>query len=76
MLNFALNVNWKLLKEFGLLTTNYLMNWLIQGLKDSISDNIWVVYSNLLTQTLHVAIGTHTRHIATGGSSTISANDD
>ena len=46
-------------KKFSLLTKNYLMNWQIQGLKDSISGNIWVVYLNLSTQNLLVAIGAH-----------------
>ena len=46
-------------KKFGLLTKKYLMNWQIRGLKDSISGNIWVVYSSLWTQILFVAIGTH-----------------
>ena len=31
-------------KKFSRLTKNYLMNWQIQGLKDSIADNIWAVY--------------------------------
>ena len=34
-------------KYFRLLTKNYLMHWQIRGLNDSISGNIWVVYSNL-----------------------------
>ena len=34
-------------KYFCLSTKNYLMDWQIQGPKDSISGNIWAVYSNL-----------------------------
>ena len=34
-------------KSFGLLTKNYLCVGKKRGLKDSISGNIWVAYSNL-----------------------------
>ena len=43
----------------GVLTKNYLMDWQIRGLKDGISDNILVVYSNLRDYILLVSIGAH-----------------
>ena len=46
-------------KCFDVLIKNYLMEWQIRGLKDGISGNILVVYSNLWAYISLVSIGGH-----------------